>query len=179
MVFVYWKMLYLDVDVYFDKVVELDVVNLLLIVFWGLLLEDVVFVEGVVLNLEEIDDENCCVFKKCVFDYMGLELGIKIIDIKIDWVFIGFCINGWIEDFWVVVVVIGNYKVVFYVNVMVVLGLGLVKEQVEEEGFDVIFKEVGFEWCELGCFMCFVMNVDKLVLGECCVFIFNWNFEGW
>lgn len=59
-----------------------------------------------------------------------------------------------------------------------VFGFGLVKVQVEVEGLDKIFIEVGFEWCLSGCLMCLVMNNDWLNLGECCVFISNCNFEG-
>ena len=61
---------------------------------------------------------------------------------------------------------------------LVVPGSGLVKEQAEREGLDVIFKAAGFEWREPGCSMCLAMNADKLEPGERCASTSNRNFEG-
>ena len=61
---------------------------------------------------------------------------------------------------------------------MVVPGSGLVKEQAEREGLDVIFKAAGFEWREPGCSMCLAMNADRLAPGERCASTSNRNFEG-
>lgn len=178
MALAYWKTLYSDADAYFDKVVELDAANLPPIVSWGSSPEDVVSVEGVVPDPKEIDDENRRASKKRALDYMGLEPGTRITDIKIDRAFIGSCTNGRIEDLRAAAAVIGNHKVAAHVNAMVVPGSGLVKEQAEEEGLDMIFKEAGFEWREPGCSMCLAMNADKLAPGERCASTSNRNFEG-
>ncbi|MBO6511672.1 MAG: 3-isopropylmalate dehydratase large subunit, partial [Roseibium sp.] len=178
MALAYWKTLHSDADAYFDKVVELDAANLPPIVSWGSSPEDVVSVEGVVPDPEEIDDENRRESKKRALDYMGLEPGTKITDIKIDRAFIGSCTNGRIEDLRAAAAVIGNHKVAAHVSAMVVPGSGLVKEQAEEEGLDLIFKEAGFEWREPGCSMCLAMNADKLAPGERCASTSNRNFEG-
>jgi 3-isopropylmalate/(R)-2-methylmalate dehydratase large subunit len=61
---------------------------------------------------------------------------------------------------------------------MVVPGSGLVKEQAESEGLDVIFREAGFEWRDPGCSMCLAMNADRLGPGEHCASTSNRNFEG-
>lgn len=61
---------------------------------------------------------------------------------------------------------------------MVVPGSGLVKEQAEREGLDVIFKAAGFEWRDPGCSMCLAMNPDRLQSGEHCASTSNRNFEG-
>jgi 3-isopropylmalate/(R)-2-methylmalate dehydratase large subunit len=61
---------------------------------------------------------------------------------------------------------------------MVVPGSGLVKEQAETEGLDVIFREAGFDWREPGCSMCLGMNPDRLAPGERCASTSNRNFEG-
>jgi 3-isopropylmalate/(R)-2-methylmalate dehydratase large subunit len=61
---------------------------------------------------------------------------------------------------------------------LVVPGSGLVKEQAESEGLDVIFREAGFEWREPGCSMCLAMNADRLEPGERCASTSNRNFEG-
>ena len=64
------------------------------------------------------------------------------------------------------------------VGAMVVPGSGLVKEQAESEGLDVIFTDAGFEWRDAGCSMCLAMNADKLEPGERCASTSNRNFEG-
>ena len=64
------------------------------------------------------------------------------------------------------------------IQAMVVPGSGLVKEQAEEEGLDVIFREAGFEWRDPGCSMCRAMNADRLGPGEYCASTSNRNFEG-
>jgi len=64
------------------------------------------------------------------------------------------------------------------VRALVVPGSGLVKEQAESEGLDVIFREAGFEWREPGCSMCLAMNADRLEPGERCASTSNRNFEG-
>jgi homoaconitase/3-isopropylmalate dehydratase large subunit len=61
---------------------------------------------------------------------------------------------------------------------MVVPGSGLVREQAEAEGLDVIFREAGFDWREPGCSMCLGMNPDRLAPGERCASTSNRNFEG-
>jgi 3-isopropylmalate/(R)-2-methylmalate dehydratase large subunit len=61
---------------------------------------------------------------------------------------------------------------------LVVPGSGLVKDQAEREGLDVIFKAAGFEWREPGCSMCLAMNADRLEPGERCASTSNRNFEG-
>jgi 3-isopropylmalate/(R)-2-methylmalate dehydratase large subunit len=64
------------------------------------------------------------------------------------------------------------------IQAMVVPGSGLVKEQAEKEGLDVIFREAGFEWRDPGCSMCLAMNADRLGPGEHCASTSNRNFEG-
>ncbi len=174
----YWKTLHSDEGAEFDKVVTLDAANLPPIVSWGSSPEDVVSVRGVVPNPDEIDEENRRASKWRALEYMDLKPGTKITDIKIDRAFIGSCTNGRIEDLRAAAAVVGNHKVNADVEAMVVPGSGLVKEQAEEEGLDVIFKNAGFEWREPGCSMCLAMNADKLKPGERCASTSNRNFEG-
>ena len=61
---------------------------------------------------------------------------------------------------------------------IVVPGSGLVKQQAEDEGLDIIFEQAGFEWREPGCSMCLAMNADRLEDGEHCASTSNRNFEG-
>jgi 3-isopropylmalate/(R)-2-methylmalate dehydratase large subunit len=111
-------------------------------------------------------------------DYMGLKGGERMIDLKIDRVFIGSCTNGRIEDLRAAAKIAAGKTVAAHVNAMVVPGSGLVKAQAEAEGLDKIFIAAGFEWREPGCSMCLAMNPDKLEPGERCASTSNRNFEG-
>jgi 3-isopropylmalate/(R)-2-methylmalate dehydratase large subunit len=109
---------------------------------------------------------------------MGLQPGTRITDIAIDRVFLGSCTNGRIEDLRAAAAVLKGHKVAPTVSAMVVPGSGLVKEQAEAEGLDLVFKEAGFDWREPGCSMCLAMNADKLKPLERCASTSNRNFEG-
>ncbi|MGB1470626.1 MAG: aconitase family protein, partial [Candidatus Puniceispirillaceae bacterium] len=111
-------------------------------------------------------------------EYMGLQAGMKLTDIKIDTVFIGSCTNSRIEDLRAAAAIADGQKVKDGIRAMVVPGSGLVKQQAEEEGLDKIFIASGFEWREPGCSMCLAMNADKLSPGERCASTSNRNFEG-
>jgi 3-isopropylmalate/(R)-2-methylmalate dehydratase large subunit len=174
----YWKTLYTDEGAHYDKVVVLDAAQLPPIVSWGSSPEDVISVTGAVPNPDEIADENKRASKWRALEYMGLTPGTKITDIAVDRVFLGSCTNGRIEDLRAAAAVLKGHKVAPTVSAMVVPGSGLVKEQAEAEGLDVIFKEAGFDWREPGCSMCLAMNADKLKPQERCASTSNRNFEG-
>lgn len=110
--------------------------------------------------------------------YMGLRPGMAITDIPVDRVFIGSCTNSRIEDLRAAAAVARGRNVASHVNAMVVPGSGKIKQQAEQEGLDVVFRDAGFEWREAGCSMCLAMNPDKLAEGERCAATSNRNFEG-
>ena len=113
--------------------------------------------------------------------YMALEPNRAMSDIHVDKVFIGSCTNSRIEDLREAASVVRKLggKVARNVKLaMVVPGSGLVKEQAEREGLDLVFKAAGFEWREPGCSMCLAMNADRLEPGERCASTSNRNFEG-
>jgi 3-isopropylmalate/(R)-2-methylmalate dehydratase large subunit len=110
---------------------------------------------------------------------MGLEANQPIESIRLDRVFIGSCTNSRIEDLREAARVVDGKRVAdSVIQAMVVPGSGLVKEQAEKEGLDVIFREAGFEWRDPGCSMCLAMNADRLGPGEHCASTSNRNFEG-
>ncbi len=111
-------------------------------------------------------------------DYMALEPGTMIEDIKIDRVFIGSCTNARLEDLVAASKVIKGQKISPHVQAMVVPGSQMVKKQAEEMGLDKIFIDANFEWREAGCSMCLGMNPDILSPGERCASTSNRNFEG-
>ena len=111
-------------------------------------------------------------------EYMALEPGTLIEDIKIDRVFIGSCTNARLEDLIEASKVIKGQKISPHVHAMVVPGSQMVKKQAEEMGLDKIFIDANFEWREAGCSMCLGMNPDILSPGERCASTSNRNFEG-
>jgi 3-isopropylmalate/(R)-2-methylmalate dehydratase large subunit len=111
-------------------------------------------------------------------DYMALEPGTLIEDIKIDRVFIGSCTNARLEDLIEASKVIKGQKISPHVKAMVVPGSQMVKKQAEAMGLDKIFINANFEWRESGCSMCLGMNPDILSPGERCASTSNRNFEG-
>ena len=111
-------------------------------------------------------------------DYMNLEPGVAMEDVKIDRVFIGSCTNARLEDLIAASKVIKGQKISPNVTAMVVPGSQMVKKQAEEMGLDKIFLDANFEWREAGCSMCLGMNPDILSPGERCASTSNRNFEG-
>ena len=109
---------------------------------------------------------------------MNFKEGQSMIGKKIDFVFLGSCTNGRIEDLRAAANYIQGKKVSHNVRALVVPGSGLVKKQAESEGIKEIFLEAGFEWRDPGCSMCLGMNPDQLASGERCASTSNRNFEG-
>ncbi len=123
-------------------------------------------------------DENQKRGAEKALEYMALEPGTLVEDIKIDRVFIGSCTNARLEDLIEASKVIRGQKISSHVQAMVVPGSQMVKKQAEEMGLDKIFIDANFEWREAGCSMCLGMNPDILSPGERCASTSNRNFEG-
>jgi 3-isopropylmalate/(R)-2-methylmalate dehydratase large subunit len=174
----YWKTLPSDEGAKYDTELTLDAADIIPQVTWGTSPEDVVPITGSVPDPADFADVNIRKAKERALEYMDLKAGTPMEEISIDRVFIGSCTNGRIEDFRAAAEIAKGRKVASTVNAMVVPGSGLVKEQAEAEGLDVIFTEAGFEWREPGCSMCLAMNADKLAPGERCASTSNRNFEG-
>ncbi|WP_034996465.1 3-isopropylmalate dehydratase large subunit [Beijerinckia mobilis] len=174
----YWQTLSSDEGAVFDREIRLDAANLPPTVTWGTSPEDVVAITGLVPSPEDATSEAKKASIARALDYMGLKGGEKLTSIAIDRVFIGSCTNGRIEDLRAAAQIVQGKHIAASVNGLVVPGSGLVKEQAEAEGLDVIFKAAGFEWREPGCSMCLAMNPDKLSPGERCASTSNRNFEG-
>ncbi len=174
----YWRTLPSDPGARYDKEVTLAAAEIVPQVTWGTSPEDVVPITGRVPDPQDADGEGARDRMRRALDYMGLQPGTAMRDIRVDRVFIGSCTNGRIEDLRAVAEVAGKGRVAEHVQAMVVPGSGLVKEQAEAEGLDRILTAAGFEWREPGCSMCLAMNADKLEPGERCASTSNRNFEG-
>ncbi len=174
----YWKTLVTDEGAHFDSEITIDAAALVPQITWGTSPEDVIPITGTVPDPADIADEGKRKAVERSLAYMGLTAGQKATDIAIDVVFIGSCTNGRIEDFRAAAEVIKGRKVATGVQVLVVPGSGLVKEQAEAEGLDQIFIAAGAEWREPGCSMCLAMNADQLKPGQRSASTSNRNFEG-
>ncbi len=173
-----WRQLPSDEGARYEKEVTLAAAEIEPQVTWGTSPQDVVPITGRVPRPEAEADPNRRSAMERSLDYMGLEPGLPMTEIRIDKVFVGSCTNGRIEDLRAAAKVISGKRVAPHVQAMVVPGSGLVKHQAEEEGLDRIFIEAGFEWREAGCSMCLGMNPDQLKPGERCASTSNRNFEG-
>ena len=174
-----WRGLVSDADAIFDEVVGLKAEDIEPQVTWGTSPEMVAPITGNVPDpAQELDETKRGNIQQAL-EYMGLQGGTAIKDIKLDCIFIGSCTNSRIEDLRAAADVVKGKKVASSVEVaMVVPGSGLVKRQAEAEGLDTIFIEAGLEWREPGCSMCLAMNADQLGEGKHCASTSNRNFEG-
>ncbi|MEM1113116.1 MAG: 3-isopropylmalate dehydratase large subunit [Pseudomonadota bacterium] len=174
-----WRSLHSDSDAMFDKVVELDGADIRPQVTWGTSPEMVLPVDAKVPDPADADNATQKAAIERALEYMGLDAGQAITDIKPDRVFIGSCTNSRIEDLRAAAEVVKGRKIADSIKqALVVPGSGEVKRQAEDEGLDRIFLDAGMEWRLPGCSMCLAMNADKLGPGEHCASTSNRNFEG-
>jgi 3-isopropylmalate/(R)-2-methylmalate dehydratase large subunit len=174
----YWKTLRSDPDAIFDAQVDLDASQLTPFVTWGTNPGQGVPLGAEVPDPEIFAEEADRTAATKALEYMALQPGQKMRDIRVDTVFLGSCTNGRIEDLRAAAGVIKGHHVADKVRMLVVPGSARVRLQAESEGLDVIFKNAGAEWRAAGCSMCLGMNPDQLAPGERAASTSNRNFEG-
>jgi 3-isopropylmalate/(R)-2-methylmalate dehydratase large subunit len=173
-----WRHLATDDDAAFDRTIVVDAGEIAPTVTWGTTPAQSVRVFESVPTPDQAPDPATARQWQRALDYMGLEGGEAIADIRLDKVFIGSCTNGRIEDLRAVAEVVQGHKVADGVEAMVVPGSGLVKAAAEAEGVADVLIAAGFDWRAPGCSMCLGMNPDQLAPGERCASTSNRNFEG-
>lgn len=173
-----WQQLASDEGATYDLVVEFDVDSLIPQVTWGTSPGMGTDITAVVPNPNDFASENERKAAEKALEYMDLKPGTPMAEIGIDYVFIGSCTNGRIEDLRAAAEIARGYQVSSQVTAIVVPGSGRVKIQAEKEGLDKIFVDAGFEWRDAGCSMCLAMNPDVLQPGQRCASTSNRNFEG-
>jgi 3-isopropylmalate/(R)-2-methylmalate dehydratase large subunit len=166
-----WRELYTEEGASFDHEVVVDAGALSPMVTWGTNPGMVVGVADAVPQPSSEQDERA-------LDYMGLQAGTPIEELKLDRVFIGSCTNSRIGDLRAAASVVKGRKVADSVYAMVVPGSVQVKAQAEAEGLDEVFRSAGFDWRGAGCSMCLGMNPDIAAPGERVASTSNRNFEG-
>jgi 3-isopropylmalate/(R)-2-methylmalate dehydratase large subunit len=174
----YWKTLRTDDDAVFDKEVVIDASTLTPFVTWGTNPGQGAPLGSNIPSPEDFEDPIERQAAERALEYMGLQAGTPLRDVKVDTVFVGSCTNGRLEDLRAVAEVLKGRKVADGVRALIVPGSVQVKKDAEAEGLDKIFIEAGAEWREAGCSMCLAMNPDKLTPGERSASTSNRNFEG-
>ena len=173
-----WRQLPSDAGAVYDRELVIDAATLVPYVSWGTSPGMVAPITDTVPDPQQTADENERKAFLRALEYMDLKAGTRLQDVAIDRVFIGSCTNSRIEDLRAAARIARGHKVSTRVQAMVVPGSQAVKDQAEQEGLDVIFREAGFDWREPGCSMCLGMNPDILSPGERCASTSNRNFEG-
>ncbi len=167
----YWKTLRSGDDAVFDKELTFDAADIEPRVTYG---TNPGMGIGITENLPQTGDAG---FQKAL-DYMGFKAGEKLLGKKIDYVFLGACTNGRIEDFRAFASIAKGRKKSDDVVAWLVPGSWAVDRQIREEGLDKILNDAGFEIRQPGCSACLAMNDDKVPAGKYCVSTSLRNFEG-
>jgi 3-isopropylmalate/(R)-2-methylmalate dehydratase large subunit len=173
-----WRELRSDADARFDREIVVDAASVSPQVTWGTNPGMVAGVADAVPDPARLATAADREAAQRALQYMGLEPGTPIQEIKLDRVFIGSCTNSRIGDLRAAAAVVTGRKVASSVTAMVVPGSQQVRAQAEAEGLDRVFRDAGFEWRSAGCSMCLGMNPDILAPGERCASTSNRNFEG-
>ena len=174
----HWRSLPSDPGATYGRRVSMTVDDLAPQVTWGTNPAMVAGADGAIPKLSEATDAGAQAAWSHALEYMGLEAGARIADIRPDRVFLGSCTNGRLSDLRSAAGYVKGRRIADGVHGMVVPGSGIVRREAEAEGLDRIFREAGFEWREPGCSMCVGMNNDLLAPGERCASTSNRNFEG-
>ncbi len=162
-----WKLLTSDEGARFDREELFDASEIAPMITWGTHPGAGMPIDGTIPDQDQK-----------ALDYMGLQSGEKMLDRKIDYVFVGSCTNGRIEDLREFTSLIKGRKKADQVIVWIVPGSKQVEKQAREEGLEKILNDAGFELREPGCSACLAMNDDKVPAGKYCVSTSNRNFEG-
>ena len=167
----YWKTLKSGDDAVFDKELVFDAKDIEPRITYGTN-------PGMGIGITEaIPQGEGAGFQKSL-DYMGFKAGEKLLGKEIDYVFLGACTNGRIEDFRAFASIAKGRKKCERVVAWLVPGSWAVDQQIREEGIDKILEEAGFEIRQPGCSACLAMNDDKVPAGKYSVSTSNRNFEG-
>ena len=173
----YWKTLKSGDDAVFDKELVFDAAEIQPMITYGTNPGMGMAITGSIPTLEAIGEEGGESFRKSL-KYMGFKPGEKLLGKKIDYVFLGACTNGRIEDFRAFASIAKGRRKADNVNAWLVPGSWEVLRQIREEGLDKVLEAAGFAIRQPGCSACLAMNDDKIPAGKYSVSTSNRNFEG-
>ncbi len=173
-----WKKLASDKNATYDTEVEINLEGMRPIVTWGTNPEQSVQINENLPIPAEMEDSAKKLAAEKSYEYVQLNPGDKIAGTPIDYVFIGSCTNGRIEDMREAAEILKNHKVHQNVKCFIVPGSEAVRAQCEKEGLNNIFDESGADFRMPGCSMCLAMNGDFVPTGKRCASTSNRNFVG-
>jgi 3-isopropylmalate/(R)-2-methylmalate dehydratase large subunit len=172
----YWKTLHSEPDATFDREVAFDGGAIEPMITYGTNPGMGMGISGAIPRAESLEG-GVATYKKSL-EYMDFHEGEAMLGKKIDFVFLGSCTNGRIEDFRAFARVVRGRKKAPHVTAWLVPGSHKVEAAIREEGILEILEEAGFELREPGCSACLAMNDDKIPAGKYAVSTSNRNFEG-
>lgn len=173
----YWKTLKSGEDAVFDKELYFDGADIQPMITYGTNPGMGMSITDSIPTLEGMGEAAQASFMKSM-NYMGFQPGQQLLGHPIDYVFLGACTNGRIEDFRAFASVVKGKKKADGVTAWLVPGSWAVDQQIRMEGLDVVLKDAGFEIRQPGCSACLAMNDDKIPAGKYAVSTSNRNFEG-
>lgn len=172
-----WKDLKSGDDAVFDKELHFDGADIEPRITYGTNPGMGIGITENIPTLDTVDEAGKASFLKSL-DYMGFKPGECLLGHPVDYVFLGACTNGRIEDFRAFASVVRGRKKADGVVAWLVPGSWAVDRQIREEGLDLILEEAGFAIRQPGCSACLAMNDDKIPAGKYAVSTSNRNFEG-
>ena len=173
----YWQTLKSGDDAVFDKELNFDAADIGPRITYGTNPGMGIGITEAIPAIDQIDDAGKASFLKSL-DYMGFAPGETLLGKQIDYVFLGACTNGRIEDFRAFASLVKGRQKAEHVVAWLVPGSWAVDKQIREEGIDRVLAEAGFELRQPGCSACLAMNDDKVPAGKYAVSTSNRNFEG-
>lgn len=172
-----WKELYSDPDARFDTEYTFDAADIEPMITYGTNPGMGVGITGCIPTAEGLSGSDRVSFDKAL-EYMDFKPGDAMLGKRVDYVFVGSCTNGRIEDFRLFAEAVKGRRKADNVTAWIVPGSRAVEAQCKAEGLDKVLKEAGFELREPGCSACLAMNADKIPAGMYSVSTSNRNFEG-
>jgi len=173
---VYWKTLKTEDSATFDKEIAFDAADIEPMITYGTNPGLGIGITGYIPSANDAKD-GMSTYKKSL-DYMGYTEEDPMIGKKVDYVFLGSCTNGRIEDFRAFASIVKGRKKADHVTAWLVPGSHEVEKKIKEEGILDIITKAGFTLRQPGCSACLAMNDDKIPPGKYAVSTSNRNFEG-
>lgn len=173
----YWRTLRSDDDAVFDKEVRFDAADIEPMITYGTNPGMGIGISSSIPTEEGMQEAEKVSFEKSLL-YMGFQAGESLLGKPVDYVFLGACTNGRIEDFRAFASIVKGKKKAANIIAWLVPGSWMVDAQIREEGLDKILEEAGFEIRQPGCSACLAMNDDKIPAEKYAVSTSNRNFEG-
>ncbi len=172
-----WSKLYSEPDAIFDKEITFDAADIKPMITYGTNPGMGIAIDQNIPSPKDLDAAAQVSFDKSL-EYMNFKQGDQMIGKPIDYVFVGSCTNGRIEDLRAFTHFVKGHKKADNVTAWIVPGSKEVERLAIEEGLRDILEEAGFKLRQPGCSACLAMNEDKIPAGKYCVATSNRNFEG-